>query len=166
MLGIIDSICMIAASDQDAVMLLGNGTSSLVPTLVTVLERESSYIWGLQTDPSGLDRSVCRVDSSGWTNQNSSLTLLNRALTLLHFLVLPPPLPLHNPPIEGKPSPGVDLAHALHNASSKDFNGLPHIFIAAIGRISYAELGEGAWPPALMRGIQCQSFTLALSHAY
>lgn len=49
---------MLAATDADAVVLLGNGTSSLVPTLVTLLERESSYIWGLQLDPSGLDEYV------------------------------------------------------------------------------------------------------------
>ncbi len=46
---------------------------------------------------------------------------------------------------------------SLHAA--KDFNGLHHSFIVAIGRISYAELTEaelgGGWTADDIRAVQC-----------
>ncbi len=60
--------------------------------------------------------------------------ILVPALTILHYLVFPPP---NDDPDSPR---GLDLVERLHaSVSSKEFVGLHHIFITGLGRISYAD---------------------------
>jgi hypothetical protein len=86
------------------------------------------------------------------------------SLTLLHHLVYPPPLLCYNGPgvakslsqaapnpfisgnqdndLKAVPPQGVDLQARLLAASAvKEFSGLQHIFVAALGSVAYCEPG-------------------------
>jgi hypothetical protein len=78
--------------------------------------------------------------------------------------------------VQGEPPTGIDLLSKLRSSLSnqavpasrheaakefaKEFNGLHHMFIVAIGRISYAELDlaalQGGWGEDEVRALQCE----------
>jgi hypothetical protein len=55
----------------------------------------------------------------------SSIRTLNQALVLLHHLVF-------------GTEPSFDLSHKLYHSPHRQFNGITHIFVVTLGRLSYA----------------------------
>lgn len=64
---------------------------------------------------------------------NRTVALVKHALILLHHLVF-------------TPDPNLNLALRLHQASHRQFNGISHMFVVTLGRLTYAdppdEVGE------------------------
>lgn len=56
----------------------------------------------------------------------STVGLIKQALILLNYLVF-------------APDPNVNLALRLHQASHRQFNGISHMFVVTLGRLTYAE---------------------------
>ncbi len=72
---------------------------------------------------------------------------------------------------DNDPPTGIDLLSKLRSSmpsastsrgpAAKEFNGLHHMFIVAIGRISYADCDEevgkvGGWGDEEVRALQCE----------
>ncbi|KAK8866120.1 hypothetical protein IAR55_001271 [Kwoniella newhampshirensis] len=141
---IVRGLCMMSIADPDAAILIGQ-KSILVPALILVLQRESTKIWGIHAIS----------HSSG-----DALSLLQPALSLLHHLVFPSPMSFS----PGRASQeqdlpiGIRLPDRLHSASaSKEFNGLQHIFVSAMGCMAYGLVGEEMIDESDQRSIQVLS---------
>ncbi|KIR52411.1 hypothetical protein I315_05011 [Cryptococcus gattii Ru294] len=150
---IVKGMCMMAVSNTDAVVLMGSRTI-LVPALVLVLQEESSKIWGIHAYSAPVE---------------DALALLHPSLSLLHQLVFPfPPFDSSSPSATlssgsaANPNPtpqryrlrssqidsdapiGIDLVQVLQQTSQiKEFNGLQHMFVSAMGCMAYGIFGEG-----------------------
>lgn len=150
---IVKGMCMMAVSNTDAVVLMGSKTI-LVPALVLVLQAESSKIWGIHAYRTPVE---------------DALALLHPSLSLLHQLVFPfPPFDSSSPPatlpsgsavnpnatpqrnrlcssqIDSDAPIGIDLVQVLQQTSQiKEFNGLQHMFVSAMGCMAYGIFGEG-----------------------
>nr|ODO00879.1 hypothetical protein L204_01602 [Cryptococcus depauperatus CBS 7855] len=149
---IVRGMCMMAVADTESVVLMG-ARSILVPALVLILKAESGKIWGVHSKP---------------YSTKDALALLQPALSLLHHLVFPfPPLAStslglgnivsaggiiatpqrqHLRPSQcGSDAPlGINLAECLHTANSmKEFTGLQHVFVSAMGCMAYGLFGDG-----------------------
>ncbi|XAO25298.1 hypothetical protein I312_104120 [Cryptococcus bacillisporus CA1280] len=150
---IVKGMCMMAVSNTDAVVLMGSRTI-LVPALVLVLQEESSKIWGIHAYSTPVE---------------DALALLHPSLSLLHQLVFPfPPFDSSSPSATlssgsaANPNPtpqryrlrssqidsdapiGIDLVQVLQQTSQiKEFNGLQHMFVSAMGCMAYGIFGEG-----------------------
>ncbi|RSH93008.1 hypothetical protein EHS25_008456 [Saitozyma podzolica] len=146
------AFCMLAIAEFDAVLLIAE-RSALVPVLVLVLYRESDKIWGVKRERFSFP---------------DALALLEPTLVLLHHLVFPapftkPPLPfpratalaqdsqsvnqaILGPGPDPEPdsdaiSQGINLPGRLHAAAqTKEFNGVHHVFQAALGPMAFADV--------------------------
>ncbi|WVQ97632.1 hypothetical protein IAU59_004746 [Kwoniella sp. CBS 9459] len=163
-LSICRGLCMLAISHPDAVIIMGQ-RSILVAALVTVLQRESTTLYGVH---------------AYLRPPEDALSLLLPALSLLHHLVFPspgptmpaPPSSAHNthlqqgqthndfhdptanPNIDEQPV-GIDLSERLHSATaSREFNGLQHMFVSSLGVMAYGQPGEDMVSEADQRTIQ------------
>ncbi|OCF41535.1 hypothetical protein I317_04643 [Kwoniella heveanensis CBS 569] len=150
-------LCMLAMSHPDAVILMGQ-RSILVAALVTVLQRESTTLYGIH---------------AYLRSPEDALSLLIPALSLLHHMVFPSPGPssatlpssaaqpiiqFHdptaNPNLDDQPV-GIDLSERLHAAAaSREFNGLQHMFVSSLGVMAYGQPGEDMISEADQRTIQ------------
>ncbi|KAK4685790.1 hypothetical protein P7C73_g4348, partial [Tremellales sp. Uapishka_1] len=129
-IAIIHGFSMLSVSDSDGPTLLGD-QGSLVPSLIMILERES--------------RKICGV-SLELHDMKETLSILIPTLTLLHHLVFPAPM-------HGKQATGMNLPARLQS-SAHPFNGLQHVFVAAMGKLAYTEVDEeDGIPPADWRSI-------------
>ncbi|WVR06065.1 hypothetical protein IAU60_003093 [Kwoniella sp. DSM 27419] len=144
---IVRGLCMLAISHADAVILMGQ-KSILVAALILVLQRESTKLYGVHAD-----------SSSG----EDALALLMPSLSLLHHLVFPsPPYPstesvsqVQSQSPETDAPVGIDLSDRLHSASAtREFNGLQHVFVSALGCMAYGQVDEDVLSEVDQRSIQ------------
>ncbi|WWD17674.1 hypothetical protein CI109_102115 [Kwoniella shandongensis] len=142
---IVRGLCMLSISHEDAVILMGQ-RSILVPALILVLQRESTKIWGIHAD---------------YHSPEDALSLLQPSLSLLHHLVFPSPLSStlsRSSQTEQELPTGIDLPERLHSASaSKEFNGLQHVFVSAMGCMAYGLVDEGMISESDQRSVQVLS---------
>ncbi|KAJ9110796.1 hypothetical protein QFC20_002837 [Naganishia adeliensis] len=98
----------------------------LVPSLVQLAETLADHIWG-----------ICARDE----DLELRFGVLVSVVTVLHMLVFPPESTSQN-------TPSVHLRSVIARAleSPKEYNGLHHVFITALGRINYAPVpGMKKW---------------------
>ncbi|ORY29357.1 hypothetical protein BCR39DRAFT_532485 [Naematelia encephala] len=137
----------LSIADQDAVLLIAD--KSIIPlALVTLIERESKPVWGIEMDH---------------RDPSKSLKMLQALLTLLHHLVYPIALNIaprlstsssqrqRLPPAytsaNDEPEPdtddipiGINLMDRISRPNQpREFAGIPHLFVSALGRLSYAD---------------------------
>nr|XP_018999630.1 uncharacterized protein I203_07827 [Kwoniella mangroviensis CBS 8507]OCF63091.1 hypothetical protein I203_07827 [Kwoniella mangroviensis CBS 8507] len=151
---IVRGLCMLSISHPDAVIIMGQ-KSILVPALVIVLQRESNKLYGIF----GVLQSY-----------KDALSLLLPTLSLLHQLVFPAPVSAANhQSIESQTqslsqqqrqesdiSPiGINLSDRLFTAAqTREFNGLQHMFVSAMGAMAYSQIDEEVVEEVDQRGIQ------------
>ncbi|WVQ61991.1 uncharacterized protein L199_000124 [Kwoniella botswanensis] len=149
---IVRGLCMLSISHPDAVIIMGQ-KSVLVPALVIVLQTESNKLYGIF----GVLQSY-----------KDALSLLLPTLSLLHQLVFPAPVTKHQS-IESQTqslsqqqreesdiSPiGINLSDRLFTAAqTREFNGLQHMFVSAMGAMAYSQIDEEVVEEVDQRGIQ------------
>ncbi|WWD09606.1 hypothetical protein V865_007734 [Kwoniella europaea PYCC6329] len=149
---IVRGLCMLSISHPDAVIIMGQ-KSVLVPALVIVLQRESNKLYGIF----GVLQSY-----------KDALSLLLPTLSLLHQLVFPAPIANHQS-IESQTqslsqqqkedsdisSIGINLSDRLFTAAqTREFNGLQHMFVSAMGAMAYSQIDEEVVEEVDQRGIQ------------
>ncbi|WWC99883.1 hypothetical protein V866_006792 [Kwoniella sp. B9012] len=149
---IVRGLCMLSISHPDAVIIMGQ-KSVLVPALVIVLQRESNKLYGIF----GVLQSY-----------KDALSLLLPTLSLLHQLVFPAPVANHQSieshtqslsqqqREESDISPiGINLSDRLFTAAqTREFNGLQHMFVSAMGVMAYSQIDEEVVEEVDQRGIQ------------
>ncbi|EIW72574.1 hypothetical protein TREMEDRAFT_72810 [Tremella mesenterica DSM 1558] len=149
---VIRGLTMMAIADPDAVVLLAEKTI-LIAALILVLGKEGGKVWGVTMGGGVID----------------SINLILPTLTLFHHLIYPLPLLPRTPsqlskrhswqsqqqsqfPTQSRLSQlppnasgdfqkqGVNLPHRLQFLSgTKEFNGLQHVFVSALGMMAYGE---------------------------
>ncbi|WVW82510.1 hypothetical protein I302_104521 [Kwoniella bestiolae CBS 10118] len=142
----IRGLCMLSISHPDAVIIMGQ-KSILVPALIIVLQRESNKLYGIY----GVLQAY-----------KDALSLLLPTLSLLHHLVFPSPISIstsaesQQQKEESDPPPvGIDLNDRLNMAApSREFNGLQHMFVSAMGVMAYSQIDEEVVEEVDQRGIQ------------
>ncbi|WWC58793.1 uncharacterized protein I303_101337 [Kwoniella dejecticola CBS 10117] len=162
----IRGLCMLSISHQDAIIIMG-AKSILVPALIIVVQRESSKLYGIH---------------GVLQDYKAALSLLSPTLSLLHQLVFPAPVLTSNQTqsqshihaqaeagvrnqeellldVESVPEDalpvGIDLPERInHAASTREFNGLQHLFVSAFGVMAYSQIDEEVVSEVDQRGIQ------------
>ncbi|KAH8119396.1 hypothetical protein DFH11DRAFT_1564797 [Phellopilus nigrolimitatus] len=128
---ILNFFALLITSDPDGRLTLLN-SSMLVPCLVYYLARLTSLIWEE-------DEHVMR--SSDFAA--SIVRNIKQALHLLHRLVFPSS---GTNAVEGQSIDNFDFRQKLYHAPHILFNGLAHMFVVMIGRLSYADPPEWLAP--------------------
>ncbi|WWC66198.1 uncharacterized protein I206_100099 [Kwoniella pini CBS 10737] len=145
-------LCMLSISHSDAVIIMA-AKSILVPALIIVVQRESTKLYGIY---------------GVLQDYKAALSLLIPALSLLHQLVFPAPISIpnqsqsqqqHGEIIESIPEDelpaGIDLPERVnHAASTREFNGLQHLFVSAFGVMAYSQIDEEIVEEVEQRSIQ------------
>jgi hypothetical protein len=152
---IVQSIGMMSLANPDAAVLLSE-RSSLVPGLILLLNREATGLLGMSAEPATKKE---YVDDKRPRLIHRILLTLSFALSILHHLVYPTPLLVRpaiphsqarqdpfvshshvDPETTVHPPQGIDLQARLLTASSlKEFSGLQHMFVSALGSMAYCE---------------------------
>ncbi|PVF94043.1 hypothetical protein CPB86DRAFT_818295 [Serendipita vermifera] len=113
---IVTCLTQVALSSSDALVILGH-SQSLIPGLVASLCRSADIIWG-EVDDVVLDDDMILSFSR----------VIRGILQLLHYIIF-------------KDQAGMNLQRKLQYPPSK-FNGLEHMFVVGLGRLSYADPPE------------------------
>jgi hypothetical protein len=92
----------------------------------------------------------------------SHFGVLVAVVTVLHMLIFPPESTAQN-------TPSVHLRSVIARAleSPKEYNGLHHVFITALGRISYAPVPDMTkWSRMQVTTLRCKFATLGVLPDY
>ncbi|THH06652.1 hypothetical protein EW146_g9545 [Bondarzewia mesenterica] len=116
---ILTALSLLAMTHADALTILSE-SRTLIPSLIVLLTELTYPLW---------------EEDESLTSSPSRMTSMIRATTqtlmLLHYLVF-------------RPEQTLNLRHKLHHAPHKQFNGISHLFVVTLGRLSFAEPPEGA----------------------
>ncbi|THH05276.1 hypothetical protein EW145_g4910 [Phellinidium pouzarii] len=124
---ILNFFVLLSMASLDGRLALLN-SSALVPSLVFYLSHLTTLIW--EDD----ERIMQSPDAATRTVQN-----MKQTLHLLHQLVFPSSS-LNS--TEGQNTVNFDFRQKLYHAPHSQFNGLAHMFIVTVGRLSYADPPE------------------------
>jgi hypothetical protein len=128
---ILSFIAMLSTTHPDASAALLE-SQTLVPSLVVFLSQQTAPIW---EDDEVLTSSPATAASYAFlflaldvslTKVVSRLRTVSQTLFLIHNLVF-------------SIQPAFNLRHKFQHASRPQFNGIIHIFIVTLGRLSYAD---------------------------
>ena len=151
---VLSIICNFCRSHVDGLTLLGN-SFHLIPSLIQLTETLANQIWGICVSDENLELQVRlpALLTKLILLVHSHFGVLVAVITVLHMLIFPPDA--GNESLSSVHLRTV-IAHALE--SPKEYNGLHHIFITALGRISYAPVPEiKQWSRMQITTLRCTS---------
>ena len=129
---ILNVFACLSVANAEASDILFN-LRNLVPSVVFYLAQATTQIW----EDDGMLMSLPDL-------ARSTVLLMARSLRLLHHLIFP--TTFHQQPLGSEPPeterPPHNLRSAVYHAPHSLFNGLGHMFVVMIGRLSYADPPE------------------------
>lgn len=151
---VLSIVCNLCQVHTDGLTLLGNSLH-LVPSLVQLAETLANQIWGICARDEEIELYV------QWSSGSVGVLItavcrhfgvLVAVVTVLHMMIFPPEAASQN-------TPSVHLRSVIARAleSPKEYNGLHHVFITALGRISYAPVPDmKKWSRLQVTTLRCE----------
>lgn len=134
---ILTFVSLLCLAHPDALVIL-NESLTLIPSMIYYLNTRTALLWEedepVMNSPEAATRQVFGTNIIQANRCNvsyySTVRVINQTLYLLHRMVF-------------TPRPIVNLRHKLYYAPQRQFNGLNHLFVVTMGRLSYAD--PAAW---------------------
>lgn len=130
---ILTTLTLLAIAHADGLAILVE-SRTLIPSLIVLLTNLTDPLWEEAEElMSSATQLISCVSISllcrgvfGLIFDRSTISAITQALMLLHYLVF-------------SPEQGLNLRHKLHHAPHRQFNGVSHMFVVTLGRLSFAD---------------------------